>query len=493
MKLLDRAFTVEFLWTRVKISIKMENILSNPGLIHIRIQIFSCFDFKTLEICREVFTKRFGEDWDSWLERLSLVKYMLEFGDKVFGKGEEETIKNIIPGWCNAVKKFGKMASLKDLNEVKESINEELSLRKRKCKNGCENCEPTALVHLTAQYNHVKLLELLSHTDVDFNQSYDGETPFTLSCNWGHIAIANLLIDLSKDVASIHLNARNEKGYTGFMRACNGGHTELVNLMIISSKEFGIDLNARLPPTRPEVSAFMMACMNGHTETVNLMINSSKEFGIYLNAKDDEGKTGFMWACRFAQTEVVNLMMQLSKEFDLDLNARNHERETGFMMACYQPLAEVVNLMITSSKKFGIDLNAIDVYGSTAFMGACLEGHREIVDSMITSSKEFGIDLNTKNEDGDTGLVFACDMDHIEVVSLIVENRKKYGINIQQKSNSGLTALDLVNNRIRSMVNGLITFKPSLQKLRDILEEAFAADNEPQPSSKRLRFQELDE
>ena len=129
------------------------------------------------------------------------------------------------------------------------------------------------------------------------------------------------------------------------------------------------------------------------------------------------------------------------------------------------------------------------MYGSTAFHGACQDGHTEIVNSMITSSKEFDIDLNTKNEDGDTGLVFACDMDHIEVVSLIVENRKKYGINIQQKSNSGLTALDLVNNRIRRMVNGLITFNPSLQKLRDILEEAYAADNHAQPSSKRLKLQ----
>jgi len=489
VKLLNRAFTVEFLWTGVKISIKMENILSNPGLIHIRIQIFSCFDFKTLEICREVFTKRFGEDWDSWLERLSLVKYMLEFGDKVFGKGEEETIKKIIPGWCKAVKKFGKMASLKDLNEVKESIDGLLSKRKRKCKNGCENCIPTSLVHLTAQYNHVKLMELLLHTDFDFNQRNRGETPFTLSCNWGHIAIANLLIDLS----SIHLNARNEKGYTGFIWACNQGHTELVNLMINSSKEFGIDLNARLPPTHPKsgISAFMFACMTGRKETVNLMINSSKEFGIDLNSRDDEdGKTGFMWACRFGHTEVVNLMIQLSKEFDLNLNARNHERQTGFMLACYQPLSEVVNLMITSSKKFGIDLNAIDLYGSTAFHGACQDGHTEIVNSMITSSKEFGIDLNTRNEDGHTGLMFACIDGHIEVVSLIVENRKKYRINIQQKDNSGLTELDMVNNKIRRMINGLITFKPaSLRKLRDILEEAYAADNQPQPSSKRLKLQ----
>ena len=123
------------------------------------------------------------------------------------------------------------------------------------------------------------------------------------------------------------------------------------------------------------------------------------------------------------------------------------------------------------------------------FQAGCRDGHTEIVNSMITSSKEFGIDLNTRNEDGHTGLMFACIDGHIEVVSLIVENRKKYRINIQQKDNSGLTALDMVNNKIRGMVNGSITFKPSLQKLRDILEEAYAADNHAQPSSKRLKLQ----
>ena len=88
----------------------MEEILSNPGLIHIREQIFGHFDCKTLEICQEVFAKRYGEDWDSWLERLILIQHIFEFGD------------TNVPGWNKAVKKFVKLASLNDLNEVKGSI-----------------------------------------------------------------------------------------------------------------------------------------------------------------------------------------------------------------------------------------------------------------------------------------------------------------------------------------------------------------------------------
>ena len=86
----------------------MENILSNPGLIDIREQIFGHFDQKTLEICREVFANRFGEDWDSWLERLILVQRMLESGNKFKMKDEKQTFRDFVSGWDKAVKKFGK-------------------------------------------------------------------------------------------------------------------------------------------------------------------------------------------------------------------------------------------------------------------------------------------------------------------------------------------------------------------------------------------------
>ena len=82
--------------------------MSNPGLIDIREQIFGHFDQKTLEICREVFANRFGEDWDSWLERLILVQRILDFGNKFKMKDEKQTCRDVVSGWDKAVKKFGK-------------------------------------------------------------------------------------------------------------------------------------------------------------------------------------------------------------------------------------------------------------------------------------------------------------------------------------------------------------------------------------------------
>ena len=106
------------------ISRKMENILTNSGLIHIREQIFGYFDQKTLKNCREAFAQKYGEDWDLWLERLILVQCIFEFGDKEillaeqtkwrYGRLLSRTIlRDVVPGWDKAVKKFVKMASLK--------------------------------------------------------------------------------------------------------------------------------------------------------------------------------------------------------------------------------------------------------------------------------------------------------------------------------------------------------------------------------------------
>ena len=108
----------------------MENILSNPGLIHIREQIFGHFDYDTLENSYEVCVEKFGEDWDfSWwttfqAKRSALIQYIFEFGllNERFDEGFESVINNIIPGWHKGVKKFCKKASLNDLIEIKESI-----------------------------------------------------------------------------------------------------------------------------------------------------------------------------------------------------------------------------------------------------------------------------------------------------------------------------------------------------------------------------------
>ena len=169
---------------------KMKNILTNPGLIHIREQIFGYFDHKTLENCREVFTKKYGEDWDLWLERLSLVQCILEFGDMVMRYGH--ILSDVIPGWDNAVKKFGKVASLNDLNVVKGSL-------KRFEKDHGVTTYIEYLYkpfHYAAKEGHVKLMELLFYTDMRITDGFRGDfTPLITACHYEHTEIAKLIIE----------------------------------------------------------------------------------------------------------------------------------------------------------------------------------------------------------------------------------------------------------------------------------------------------------
>ena len=224
----------------------LDNILSNPGLIDIRDQIFGYFDHETLEVCCEVFAQRFGGDWDVWLKRLTSIQCMIEFGDKMVAYSRRKTVKDFIPGWDKGVKSFGNMASLKDLNEVKGSMRGLLDL----------------------QETHCSLCAIES--DFDFKRCYCH--PLIVACRKGSTEIVNFLVRSSKEFG-IDLNARNDDGETGFMRACYYGQTEIVKLMINSSKEFGIDLNVR---NVNGDTGFMLARVFGYRKIVKLMVNASR-------------------------------------------------------------------------------------------------------------------------------------------------------------------------------------------------------------------------
>ena len=243
--------------------------MKNEGLIDIREQIFRHFDRKTLENCREVFGTRYGEDWDLWLEKLILVQSILEFSDK------NDKYKDFIPEWDKAVKKYGKTASIEDLDEVKESLQELWDWKRLNLNN---------LLCYAAEEGHVKLMELLLHTDFTKNE---GHRAFMAACENGHTEIVDLLMNASKE-HGIDLNASNVYGKTGFMVACENGHTEIVNLMMNASKEHVIDLNAS---NYYGDTGLIWAISGGHTEIAKLMIENRAKYGINIKQEDKYGCT----------------------------------------------------------------------------------------------------------------------------------------------------------------------------------------------------------
>eukprot|EP00093_Oithona_nana_P010391 10391.XXX_401125_401523_1 [CDS] Oithona nana genome sequencing. len=123
----------------------MNEIMVNPGLLHIREQIFGLLDDKTLKICCVVNT-----DWNAFLKRFSAVKFLLEFGKmKTLRKNVEFQI--LIPGWIKAVKESN--ANAEELREIQYSL-EELLIKTQPI---VYTDKP---VHIMATKGHLKLMKL---------------------------------------------------------------------------------------------------------------------------------------------------------------------------------------------------------------------------------------------------------------------------------------------------------------------------------------------
>ena len=332
--------------------------------------------------------------------RQTLVNQVQEFADmNVTIQRKVSAVSTIIPGWKDAVQKYGVHASIEDLREVKEALTK-LVREDGKC------CPYP--VHEAARNGVVKLMDIMLST------SYD-------------------------------MNVVDQCGWTALHVACNNSRTEIVRLFIQSSTECGINLNAM---NDCGWTVLHLACLNGITDTVLLLIQSFKEYGINLWARDNFGFTALDLACYHFRTEIVQLFIQYSKEYEIDLNSRSQSGFTPLHLACYNGRTEIVQLLIQSSKEYRIDLNAKNNTGGTALHLACFNGRTEIVQLLIQSSKEYGIDLNAKNNNGGTALHLAFVIGRTEIVQLLFQSSKEYGIDLNAVDNFGFTASAMAEKKV---------------------------------------------
>ena len=128
-----------------KVQQSMELIMKNPGFWDIRDQIFGYLNYETVENCRKV-----SKLWNESLERMALVKILIEFGDIVVEGREEKEMSAFFSEWNKAAKRYAAKSSIEDLQEIKDSLLK-LLVENGKC------CEYP--VHRTAEYGNLRLLE----------------------------------------------------------------------------------------------------------------------------------------------------------------------------------------------------------------------------------------------------------------------------------------------------------------------------------------------
>jgi len=195
--------------------------MDNANLWHLRNQIFEDLSHEDVLNCRRV-----CKYWNESLRRMSDVKFIQEFGERVV-EYRNEKVSTLIPGWKKAAQKYGVQASMDDLGKVKDSLKK-LAGGKGKCRSD--------LVYEAARNGYVKLMEFILKTSFDMNTKDSwGCTAWHLACIYGKTETAKLIIQNSK-IFGIDLNAKNDDGDTAFHWACCNGETEIAQLIIQNSK-----------------------------------------------------------------------------------------------------------------------------------------------------------------------------------------------------------------------------------------------------------------
>ena len=294
----------------------MEKLMGSEGLWHLVENIFGYLDNKTVVECRKV-----SKLWHESLEWISLVKILLQIGDKLAEyhrsviKDPKETVHAIISEWKNGVQKYERTASIENLRELKDSLEQSMEVNGKFCNHPIKNA-----------VSNFKLLKFL------FSTSYSVEA-FHLACESDNVEAVKWILANLKEHSGFDLNARDDSRRTAFHIACSMNKTEIAKILLDFSKENDtIDLNARCNYER---TAFHLACRHGNTKTVNMILAFSKENGaIDLNARDDNGWTPLHMSCYWDQAEIVQLILDFSKENGgIDLNARDEDGETAFHLA----------------------------------------------------------------------------------------------------------------------------------------------------------------
>merc|ERR1712062_668896 len=288
---------------------KMDKLMDNANLWHLRNQIFEDLSHEDVLNCRRV-----CKYWNESLRRLSDVKFIQEFGERVV-EDTNKKLSTIIPEWKNAAQKYGVQASMDDIEKVKDSLKK-LARGKGKCRS-----DP---VHEAARNGDVKLMEFI------FKTSFD-------------------------------MNSKDEDGFTAWHWACIYGQTETAQLIIKNSKEFGIDLNAK---ANGGSTAFQMACINGQIETAKLIIKNLKIIDIDLNVKDNKGRTALHRSCFNGQTDTVQMILKNWKEFGIDIKVQNNNGETALDIIDEEDGEEYDQIKKMLEKEY----SKIDVTGSVQIL-----------------------------------------------------------------------------------------------------------------------------
>lgn len=257
-------------------------------------------------------------------------------------------------------------------------------------------------LHLTAQFGLLSLSEELlssAERDATFIDSRDslGQTSLLLAAEYGHDAVAKLLLDKGAEV-----NAQcNDYGYCNALQAAScRGHTQMVKLLL----EEGAEVNAQGGVVWG--NALEPASFGGHKEIVELLLDKGAE----ANAQGQEYCNALHAASVQGHNEIVKLLLDKGAETN-----GSGDFSIALGTASAQGYKQIVKLLLDNGAK----VNAQHESFGTVRQVASSAGHEAIVKLLLDK----GAEVNAKAGDYYGNALYAASAEgHDKIVKLLHDN-----------------------------------------------------------------------
>jgi len=189
------------------------------------------------------------------------------------------------------------------------------------------------------------------HEEFVLKYNWNLNNLFCMLCRYGYIETLKWILTLGE----INIHENEEKA---FITSCDNGHIEVAKLLIEISKERGEIINIH----EHDDEAFRWSCMHGYLEIAKWLIEISKENGKINIHADNEN--AFRLSCSNGKIEVAKWLIEISKENKEMINIHINNEE-AFKHSCINGKIEVVKWLCSLYDDYYIEIknNKIVKYG----------------------------------------------------------------------------------------------------------------------------------
>jgi ankyrin repeat protein len=225
-----------------------------------------------------------------------------------------------------------------------------------------------------AQYGHLDAVQALLDADdvkVDVRDDEYDRTPLAWAASGGYMGIVELL---SRHIVNIH--SKNKFGDTPFSLSCENGNIALIKLFV---EKLGVELTSRNYATGE--TAFLRAVGTGREDIVRLLLDMDQPAEIMsdmINAKAKNGRSAMHIAASKGATSVTKLLLEDHRTLPDD---ETGDKSTISLLAAVEARAySTVELLVTEGKA---NLNWTNRDGLTALKCAIENEDSEMVSLLL--------------------------------------------------------------------------------------------------------------